>query len=113
MAETKQKPLKAIKESQTKTQVLASIAEETGLTKKQVGEVVTSLANHAKRHLMARGSGEFSVPELGLKLRRVKKPAQKARKGRNPATGEEIMIKAKPARNVLRATPLKALKSVI
>jgi nucleoid DNA-binding protein len=43
----------------------------------------------------------------------VEKPAQKARRGRNPATGEEIMIKAKPARKALRAVPLKALKDVL
>nr|MDQ3565534.1 HU family DNA-binding protein [Pseudomonadota bacterium] len=37
----------------------------------------------------------------------------KARKGRNPLTGEDIMIKAKPARKVIRALPLKALKDVL
>ena len=39
--------------------------------------------------------------------------ATKARKGINPFTGEEMMFKAKPARNVVKATPLKALKDMV
>ncbi len=105
--------LTAIAKKQTKTQILSAIAEDTGLTRKEVGAVLDSLSTLATRHLKTRGSGEFTVPSLGLKLRRVKKPATKARKGRNPFTGEEIMIKAKPARNSIRATPLKALKDAI
>ncbi len=54
-----------------------------------------------------------SVPELAVKLRRVERAATQARKGRNPLTGEDIMIKAKPARKVIRALPLKALKDVL
>jgi nucleoid DNA-binding protein len=40
----------------------------------------------------------FTVPGL-LKMRVVKKPARKARKGVNPFTGEEMMFKAKPTRS--------------
>jgi nucleoid DNA-binding protein len=40
------------------------------------------------------------------------KRATKARPGRNPFTGEEIMIAAKPARRVVRVRPLKALKDM-
>ncbi len=41
------------------------------------------------------------------------KPAQKARKGRNPATGEEINIAAKPASVDLRARPLAKAKGAL
>ena len=41
------------------------------------------------------------------------KPAQKARKGRNPATGEEITIAAKPAAVDLRARPLARAKAAL
>jgi nucleoid DNA-binding protein len=41
------------------------------------------------------------------------KPAQKARKGRNPATGEEITIAAKPASVDLRARPLAKAKAAL
>ena len=98
---------------QTKSQILSDIAEDTGLTKKQVAAVLDSMADLAVRHLKKKGSGEFTVPALGVKLRRVMKPARKARPGINPFTGEEIMIKAKPATTSVRATPLKALKDSV
>lgn len=98
---------------QTKSQILSDIAEDTGLTKKEVAAVLDSMADLAVRHLKKKGSGEFSIPSLGVKLRRVIKPARKARPGINPFTGEEIMIKAKPATTSVRATPLKALKDAI
>ena len=48
-----------------------------------------------------------------IKVRVVKKPATRARKGTNPYTGEEMMFKAKPARNVVKVTALKALKDMV
>ena len=50
---------------------------------------------------------------VGLKMKRVKKPATKARKGINPFTGEEMMFKAKPARNVVKVQALKGLKAMV
>ena len=43
----------------------------------------------------------------------VKKPATKARKGTNPFNGEPIMFKAKPARKIVRARPVKAAKDAV
>jgi len=103
----------AISSKQTKSQILSSIADETGLTKKQVTAVLDELAGLAHRHLKTRGSGEFTVPALGIKLRRVIKPARPARKGINPFTGQEIMIQAKPETTSVRATALKALKDAV
>jgi len=100
-------------EKQTKSQILSTLAEDTGLTKKEVAAVLDSMAGLAQAHLKKRGSGEFTVPSLGIKLRRVMKPARKARKGVNPFTGEEIMIKAKPATTSVKATALKALKDAV
>lgn len=98
---------------QTKSQILSSLADETGLSKKEVTAVLEALASLAHAHLKKGGSGEFSVPALGVKLRRVIKPAREARKGTNPFTGEEIMIKAKPAVTSVKATALKALKDSV
>ncbi len=100
----------AIKERQTKAQIVKAIAEETGLTNKDVKAVLVALAGQAERHLKPRGVGVFVVPELGVKMKTVKKKATKARPGRNPFTGEEIMIKAKPASTSVRAVALKAAK---
>ncbi len=105
--------LKAITEKMTKTQILTAIAEETGLPRKDVAAVFTSMSTMITRHVQKRGSGEFSVPDCGIKVRRVIKPRTKARMGRNPATGEEIKIAAKPAKTVVKLTALKALKDKI
>jgi nucleoid DNA-binding protein len=43
----------------------------------------------------------------------VKKPATKERQGINPFTKEPITIKAKPARKVLKARPVKAAKDAL
>ena len=102
----------AIATKQTKTQIIAAIAEDTGMTKKEINTVFASLADLVERHMKKRGSGEFTIPEVGVKLRRIKKPAVKARKGINPFTGEETMFKAKPATNVVKAAALKKLKDM-
>ena len=103
----------AIKEKQTKSQILAMLADETGLTKKDVQAVLAATKDLAARHLSARGSGEMTIPELGVKLRRVKKAARKAGMARNPFTGEMVKVEAKPASLSVRATAMKAIKDVV
>ncbi|MBL3590355.1 MAG: HU family DNA-binding protein [gamma proteobacterium endosymbiont of Lamellibrachia anaximandri] len=105
--------LKAITTKQTKTQIITSIAEDTGLTRNEVAAVFGSMSSLLTRHLQRRGSGEFTIPDTGVKVRRVVKPRTKARMGRNPATGESIKIAAKPARKVVKISALKALKERI
>ncbi len=102
----------AFKERQTKAQIIVEISEATDVSRKDVKAVLASLAVQASRHLKPRACGEFIVPELGVKMKTVKKAATKARPGRNPFTGEEIMIKAKPASKSVRAVALKAAKSM-
>ena len=89
-----------------------SLAEATGLTRKQIGSVFDELTNLIRRDVSKKGPGVFAFPGL-LKIKRVTKPATKARQGRNPSTGEAMIIKAKPARTVVRAQPLKALKEMV
>ncbi len=107
------KKLKSIAAKQTKTQIIQAIAEDTELTKKQVDAVFNSLAALIQRHMQRRGSGEFTIPQTGVKVRRVRKPARKSRMGRNPATGETIKIAAKPASTVIKVAALKALKDTL
>ncbi|MCF6356016.1 MAG: HU family DNA-binding protein [Candidatus Polarisedimenticolaceae bacterium] len=102
--------LKAIPSKQTKAQIITAIAEETELSRKQVAAVFESLGILVTRHMQRRGSGEFTIPETGVKIRRVRKPARKSRMGRNPATGESIKIAAKPASTVIKVGALKTLK---
>lgn len=105
--------VKAIATKQTKTQIIAALAETTGLAKKDVGNVMSALGAMIEGHMKKRGSGEFTIPDTGVKIRRVKKPARKARMGRNPATGEAMKIAAKPASTVVRVSALKSLKDMI
>ena len=102
---------RAAKKPTTKSESLTYIAEKTDLTKKEVGSVFDSLATLIKRDLK-RGPGVYTVPGL-MKIKVVRKPATKARKGVNPFTGEEMMFKAKPARNVVKVLALKGLKEMV
>lgn len=99
----------AIKDKMTKTQIVASIAESTELSKKQVGDVMNELESLMSRSLKKRGIGEFTLPGL-MKIVTVKQPAKKARKGINPFTGEATVFAAKPATVRVKVRPLKKMK---
>jgi nucleoid DNA-binding protein len=96
----------------TKTEFYASLAEKTGLSKKQVSEVFVAFFELHGKELGKKGPGILTVPGL-YKIKVVHKPATKARPGFNPATKQPITIKAKPARKVIKVQPLKALKDLI
>lgn len=109
----KSKAIRAIPEKQTKIQILRSIADETGLTLNQVRSVFEMTSHLTKCHLTRKGSGEFAIPEMAIKVVRKTKPATKEREGRNPKTGETITIAARPKRDVIKIRPLKSLKEVL
>ena len=96
-----------------KSAVYAALAESTGLSRKQVGEVFDALYALLGQQLSKKGPGMFAVPGL-LKIKRVSKPASKGGIRPNPfKPGEMITVKAKPARSVVKALPLKALKEMV
>ena len=99
----------ALTQKMTKSQIVASLADSTGLTKKQVTSVMDEMNILMERSIKKRSVGEFTVPGI-FKITTVKKPARKARKGINPFTGEETMFKAKPASIAVKIRPLKKLK---
>ncbi|HOJ32862.1 MAG TPA: HU family DNA-binding protein [Candidatus Hydrogenedentes bacterium] len=86
----------------TKTQMVATLAEKTNLTKKQVNEVLGQLVELAYKEAKT----GFTIPGLG-KLVVVQR---KARTGRNPQTGETIKI---PAKKVLKFRIAKQAKDAI
>ena len=96
----------------TKTEILTALAEGTDLSKKDVASVLDELATLIGKSLGKRGPGVFNLPGL-LKVKVIRKPATKAHKGINPFTKEETVFKAKPARNVVKIQPLKALKDMV
>ncbi len=91
--------------------MLKELSDSTGLSKKEVNNVFDNLHALMKNDL-TKGGGTFQVPGM-VKFTVVRKPATPARKGTNPFTGEQMMFKAKPARNVVRARPLKGLKDMV
>lgn len=104
---------KAAPKPPTKTEIYANIADATGLTKKQVGEVFDALDGQIEKALTGRGAPKmFSLPGL-CKITLQHKPATKEREGRNPFTGEMTTFKAKPAKTVVKVRPLKKLKDMV
>ncbi|MCX2974660.1 integration host factor [Halieaceae bacterium IMCC8485] len=99
----------AIKAKMTKSQIVASLADSTELSKKQVNAVLDELNALIERSIKKRAVGEFTIPGV-MKITTVKKPARKARKGINPFTGEATVFKAKPASIAVKVRPLKKLK---
>lgn len=96
----------------TKTAMYQALAEATGLSRKQVASFFDEFTNYIHRQLGKKGPGVVTLPGL-LKIKRVNKPATKPRQGRNPKTGEPMMIAAKPARTVVKALALKNLKEAV
>ena len=104
-SKAKSKPL-------TKNATLAELAESSELTKTQVAKVLEGLEKLVHRELGKKGVGVFTIPGL-VKVRLAKKKATKEREGRNPQTGEKMIIKAKPATTVVRARVLKGLAEAV
>lgn len=88
----------------TKSQILAALAEKTELSKKDVINVLDTLADLAYSEV--KKNGEFVLPGFG----KLVKAHRKARMGRNPMTGEEIKI---PAKTVVKFRLSKAAKDSV
>ena len=86
----------------TQTQLAAAVADRAGVSRAEAKNVLTALE-------------EVVLAEIGnlVQLTVRLKPATKARQGRNPATGQEITISAKPASVDVRARPLAKTKAAL
>ena len=94
----------------TQTQLAAEIAERAELTRAQAKDALAALEEVVLEQI-----GEAEKVKIGnlVQLTVRMKPATKARPGRNPATGEEITIAAKPASVTIRARPLAKTKAAL
>ena len=104
---------KAITSPMVKTEVINTIADMTGLKQKDVGGVFEAMNELITRHMMKRGSGEFTIPDAGVKMHKIRKGPSKKRNGHNPYSGDAMVIPAKKARNVVRVSALKFLKEAV
>jgi len=97
----------------SKTEILNALVEKTELSKKEVGSVLDGLSEIIGESLSKNGPGVFNMPGL-LKIQVQRKPATKATTRPNPfKPGEMMNVAAKPARNVVKVRPLKALKDMV
>ena len=92
----------------TQAQLVAAVADRADMTKADARKALTALEDVVLDEL---GNAQKVVGVVQLTVR--VKPATKARKGRNPATGEEITIAPKKASVDLRARPLAKAKSAL
>ncbi|HWA99760.1 MAG TPA: HU family DNA-binding protein [Pirellulales bacterium] len=102
------------KKAPTKSEVMNSIAETTGLSKKDVANVFEALGNEIKKSMSSKGAGIFTIPGV-VKITKKKKPATPARKNvPNPfKPGEFRDIPAKPASMQVKVRALKQLKAMV
>lgn len=109
---TSAKKMPSFKDPLTKSGMIKTITDVTSVNKKDVVSVLDCLTQVIEKHVKSGGPGKFVMPGV-LKITVVKKPARSARKGVNPFTGEEIMIKARPAYKTVRIKALKKLKEMV
>jgi nucleoid DNA-binding protein len=109
---TTAKKMPSFKDPLTKSGVIRTITDVTSVNRKDVVSVLECLTQVIEKHVKSGGPGKFVMPGV-LKITVVKKPARSARKGVNPFTGEEIMIKARPAYKTVRIKALKKLKEMV
>lgn len=102
--------LGAQSEPMAKTAMLQHIANNTGLSRKQVSTVLEELSTVIGAHVTKRAGGQFVMPGL-FKITVVRKPAQKGGK-KVMMMGKEVITKSKPARNIVKVRPLKKLKDM-
>lgn len=95
----------------TKGQLLSTIADQTGVARKEVELVLNAMTKVIHAHLKKQGPESFTWPGV-LKIVVVKKPPVAARWGTNPFTGDRMQFKAKPASRKVRVRPLKGLKEM-
>lgn len=88
----------------TKSQLMSTLAEKTGVAKKDVVKLMDVIVEVAYNEVKT--NGEFTVPGLG----KLVKKNRAARQGRNPATGETIQI---PAKTVVKFRVAKAAKEAV
>ena len=102
--------IKAIKDRQTRIEILQTISDTTGLKRVEVEAVFTEMAKLVKAHMKKQGSGEVMIPKMGLKIRKVRRKPTKKRTMVSPLTGQEVVIPPKPARDDIKLIALKGLK---
>ena len=96
----------------SKSQFVTTLAEKSGLTKKQATAALDTINAMVTQQLGKQGPGQVLLPGL-LIMYVVDRPATREHEGVNPFTKEPMTYKAKAARRVIKVRPLKALKDAV
>jgi nucleoid DNA-binding protein len=96
----------------SKTEFVTTLAEKSGLDKKQAASALDAISAMVTQQLSKKGPGEVIIPGL-IKLNVVEKPATSAHEGINPFTKEPMTYKAKAAHKVIKVRLLKALRDAV
>jgi nucleoid DNA-binding protein len=97
----------------SKSEILNTLAEKTGLSKKDIAGVFEALTGEIENNIAKRASaGQFTIPGL-CKIVVKERPAQPKRQVRNPGTGEMVWAKPRPASRQVKIRPLKGLKDMV
>ena len=92
----------------TQTQLADAVAEKSGLSRADAKKAITAL-----EEVVVEQNGKAEKVKIGgiVQVEARLRPATQERQGRNPATGEEITISAKPASVAVKARPLAKAKN--
>ena len=97
----------------TKSALVAHLAEKAEITKKQAGEVLSILVDTVVDQVGSKGPGKVVIPGL-CRVTVTHKPAQPGGEEKvNRLTGQTYITKPKPAQNVVKMRPVKALKDAL
>ena len=101
------------KKTMTKSALVAHLAEKSGITKKQVDAVLNEVIEVIKKEVSAKGPGKFVLPGL-CRVTVTHKEAQPGGETKiNRLTNQEYVTKPRPAHNVVKLRPVKALKDAL
>merc|ERR1719428_501599 len=101
-------PMKAAGKPLTKGAIAEALATSCELKKSACSSLIDSLAEIATTEVGK--TGLFSIPGL-CRIKTRTKPATKA--GKKEIFGKVVMVKARPARKIVKAFPAAALKKSI
>merc|ERR1740121_1743397 len=102
------KAMKAAGKAMTKGAIADALASQCEMKKSDVAKVINSLSEVATKEVAS--TGIFTIPGL-CRIKTRTKPATKA--GKREVFGKLVMVKARPARTIVKAYPVKALKDSV
>merc|ERR1719160_906353 len=102
------KTMKTGAKALTKSGIVAALASEYEMKQTACAKIIDSLAAIATKEV--KSTGKFVIPGVCM-IKTKLKPARKA--GKRMAFGKEVMVKAQPAKTVVKAFPVSALKKSI